>query len=638
MSVFLGAWTWTVLLVLSGSTIATAVRSSTASSYFSGLSADEKLEYTSWLTDKSSSYPSHAFLVSNNSSKSEGDKYGDGAALFWNVNGVTHTIHFAIVARATGWVGLGISDAGGMLGADMALFEVASHTAANDSSGGSGSSGSPIRDAHVVDSRSVPIMDDCQDWKFDALAPSLDGWIILELHRALDTDDAQDRAIVKDADLWSAPTRVIAAWGDEDSVSYHGTKSARGAVRIYASPTTTTGEVTEMQTLLNTLETDSDGYFDIVHVDYEIPAVETTYTYLCKTYEELNLTLPEGQNMVTMIGAVPIIDKDTAQFIHHFTVHLTNSCNSSERFESLIYRSLIYLWAPGNEGMALPSDVGFPLFDSSSKQAIDIQIHYHNPTPLSGMKDTSGLRFYYTNEERAYRAGILETGDPWVMLNDTAINAGLTQYSFTCPGTCSSTYLTQARDVGGSDQGVTILSETLHMHKTGVRMTNEVIRGGEVFHTAVADVYDFDQQGGYLAPQEAYEVVPGDSFRTTCYYENGSQFGLGSDDEMCIAFLLYYPAQEVLGTSWQCAHRAGLVPDDGSGCSTELEYGDLEGPADLGRSFGTSSGACGVPTDDSNIGSGTTTVAGVPSKAAWFGISSALPTVSVLVISILVAL
>ena len=33
------------------------------------------------------------------------------------------------------------------------------------------------------------------------------------------------------------------------------------------------------------------------------------------------------------------------------------------------------------------------------------------------------------------------------------------------------------------------------MHKTGVRMTNEVIRDGEVFHKAVVDVYDFDQQG-----------------------------------------------------------------------------------------------------------------------------------------------
>jgi hypothetical protein len=37
--------------------------------------------------------------------------------------------------------------------------------------------------------------------------------------------------------------------------------------------------------------------------------------------------------------------------------------------------------------------------------------------------------------------------------------------------------------------------QALHMHQTGVRMTNEVIRDGEVFHTAVVDVYDFEQQG-----------------------------------------------------------------------------------------------------------------------------------------------
>jgi len=35
------------------------------------------------------------------------------------------------------------------------------------------------------------------------------------------------------------------------------------------------------------------------------------------------------------------------------------------------------------------------------------------------------------------------------------------------------------------------------MHQTGVRMTNEVIRNGEVFHTAAVDVYDFEQQGRY---------------------------------------------------------------------------------------------------------------------------------------------
>ncbi len=146
---------------------------------------------------------------------------------------------------------------------------------------------------------------------------------------------------------------------------------------------------------------------------------------------------------------MPIIDEDTAKFIHHFTVYQAKDCNFG--IDSLIFRSMLYGWAPGDEGVALPNDVGFPMFDSENKQAVYIEIHYHNPSLVSGMKDSSGIRFYYVNDERTHRAGILEIGDPWVMLSDTEIDDGLTQYSFTCPGDCSSTFIPQ--------EGVTILAE-----------------------------------------------------------------------------------------------------------------------------------------------------------------------------------
>ena len=90
-------------------------------------------------------------------------------------------------------------------------------------------------------------------------------------------------------------------------------------------------------------------------------------------------------------------------------------------------------------------------------------------------------------------------------------------------------------------------------------------------------------QGGFLTPQETYKVLPGDSFRTTCYYKDGSKFGLGSEDEMCITFIIYYPAQDLLGMPWMCPYGA---PDDGSGCSAELEYFHLNSVDDLGRSVG----------------------------------------------------
>jgi len=35
----------------------------------------------------------------------------------------------------------------------------------------------------------------------------------------------------------------------------------------------------------------------------------------------------------------------------------------------------------------------------------------------------------------------------------------------------------------------------LHMHQAGVRMTHEVLRDGEVYRKAAAEVFDFRQQG-----------------------------------------------------------------------------------------------------------------------------------------------
>jgi dopamine beta-monooxygenase len=153
--------------------------------------------------------------------------------------------------------------------------------------------------------------------------------------------------------------------------------------------------------------------------------------------------------MNNKILAVPILDEDTLKFVHHFTVYLVKECEFT--LETAFYRSMIYAWAPGDAGTALPNDVGFPLFDTENKQALFIEIHYHNPSLVSGMIDSSGMRFYYVNEERTHKAGILEIGDPWVMLYDTDISDGLTQYSFTCPGDCSNSFV--------AEEGVTILSE-----------------------------------------------------------------------------------------------------------------------------------------------------------------------------------
>jgi len=97
------------------------------------------------------------------------------------------------------------------------------------------------------------------------------------------------------------------------------------------------------------------------------------------------------------------------------------------------------------------------MFDNINNQAIHLEIHYDNPSLIEGRKDSSGLRFYYSNTERIHRAGILQVGDPFLSLYGQDIKDGLTQYEFTCPGECSSSIL--AKERSGDNQAVTVFSE-----------------------------------------------------------------------------------------------------------------------------------------------------------------------------------
>ena len=112
----------TALLVSSVTHSARATTSSAdAATYFSNLADDEKETYTSWLTKQTAAYSRHSFMPSESSDPD------NGAAFFWNIND-DDTVSFALAVRADGWVGFGISEAGGMMGADMALYQVSCFT------------------------------------------------------------------------------------------------------------------------------------------------------------------------------------------------------------------------------------------------------------------------------------------------------------------------------------------------------------------------------------------------------------------------------------------------------------------------------------------------------------------------------
>ena len=90
------------------------------------------------------------------------------------------------------------------------------------------------------------------------------------------------------------------------------------------------------------------------------------------------------------------------------------------------------------------------------------------------------------------------------------------------------------------------------MHASGIRMTNIHLSGdGSAQRVSEANRFDFSQGAGFSARANLpYRIEPSDSFITTCYFsQRGTFWGSGSGEEMCQAFLWYYPKQEDLSLS-----------------------------------------------------------------------------------------
>ena len=74
---------------------------------------------------------------------------------------------------------------------------------------------------------------------------------------------------------------------------------------------------------------------------------------------------------------------------------------------------------------------------------------------------------------------------------------------------------------------------------------------GVVTRPNAVEYFDFDHQDPTLV--QPYVIHPGDSLTTRCYFHNPTThdmyFGPGSEEEMCIDFIYYYPIHESIGVN-----------------------------------------------------------------------------------------
>jgi len=243
---------------------------------------------------------------------------------------------------------------------------------------------------------------------------------------------------------------------------------------------------------------------------------------------------------------------------------------------------------PGDGNFIAPKNVGLP-FGTHGTKGLKMEVHYNNPSQFSGMANRSGVRLTFTRKLREHNAGSLVLGDPAVALQGVPIGQGWSKWDFNCPESCTDSFL---------DQNITVFANMLHMHEAGERMVfQQHNRKGELVQHEFVDTYDFTQAGGYWVPSDPFQVSSGDSFDVTCYYNeeqfgDNRTFGLASDDEMCMAFLWYYPRLPEF-PGFCGAHLEQFVP----GCGGNYTYTPLASESDVGRTFGIAGPACSTPAD-----------------------------------------
>jgi dopamine beta-monooxygenase len=522
-------------------------------SYFNGI---DKQPYLDWLNGKS--FHRQVWLPSPRNSTL-------GVALHWTIE--DQYIRFGIAAKASGWVGFGISEAGAMRGSDIILYSVETDE---------------LVDSYVLDDLVTPLPDDCQSWTLMSSITD-DTFILLEVRRLLDTGDSQDRPIIDDSNELVLPTRVIAAWGDSSIPSYHGLyNTAKGAIRFMDTFSADASQVQRLKTK------DESNYFELKAERYVIPSTETTYAHFCFSNAELAVKgVPMDHKLhITKIEAV--IDSNSSQYVHHFILTgMEDKWNSSGDCSSYPGFEVAYAWAPGDMPMILPHNVGSPL-GLRGFQSFRLEIHYNNPNMDANQIDSSGIRIHYTNETREYDLGVFQTGDPYLSLMNipVSVNGTLAKHSFTCNSGCSSLFL---------NTSITVISEHLHMHKSGLSIVNHQRRNDEIIRSGEVQFWDFEQQGNLGIVQQPFVIEPGDSFQTICNYKakEGQVFGLGSSQEMCIAFLFYYPRQTISISSGEMPFTCSIgigeaIPD----CEVEWTASELSGIDQVGRRFGIAPTSC----------------------------------------------
>ncbi|XP_052789490.1 dopamine beta-hydroxylase-like [Mya arenaria] len=296
------------------------------------------------------------------------------------------------------------------------------------------------------------------------------------------------------------------------------------------------------------IHADDTVKMDIRYPETPVPAQETTY--MCMAFE-----LPSDKPY-HLIASTPIIDN--REVMHHIIVYGCSGMDTAPRElnkpwncqgEMQSCREMISLWAAGSNGICFNENMGFQVAGEKGLKYAVMEFHWNNPSLVDSYTDSSGYELYLTPNLRPYNAGVLTIGQSYI-----AIPPGKMGHveEGTCPGNCTNQIMT-------GDLQVTFALN--HMHTMGKAQITELNRNGlRIEYLAKDDHFDYNSPV-YYEYEDPITVRPGDELHTTCVWQSLDKtktvnYGQGTQDEMCFAFLIYYPKENL--RSKMCVSMRGL--------------------------------------------------------------------------------
>uniref|UniRef100_A0ABM5FCS0 DBH-like monooxygenase protein 2 n=1 Tax=Pogona vitticeps TaxID=103695 RepID=A0ABM5FCS0_9SAUR len=435
--------------------------------------------------------------------------------LRWDHDDEDAMMTFELQAPSTGWVAFGFTHNKKITGADFVI-------------GGVLPDGNIyFSDWHGVNEETI-LEDESQDYELLSLTQDATS-TTMAFQRYFRTCDQNDLDITGDT------LRVLAAYGTNDTIDFFKGRIVHKSLFLM------------LQSTEEELQPPSVYHvYDLKLNDFPVPVDDTTYA--C-TF----IPLPIVKTKHHIYKFEPQITPRNITLVHHILVYACGNASALPSGVSDCYGAdpafalcsqVVVGWAVGGGSYMFPNETGISIGTPLDPQWIRLEVHFSNFDLIPGLIDNSGLRLYYTPELRPHDMGILQTG---VFIFPIHFIPPGTD-SFMSYGVCNTSHFEEINGAPVPDMHV--FGYLLHTHLAGRGLRGVLYRNGQQVTILCEDnKYDFNLQEARNL-KETVVMKPGDEFLLECRYQTLDRteltFGGPSTlNEMCLAFLFYYPRNNI---------------------------------------------------------------------------------------------